>query len=49
MEREPYFPLRAGGGFGWGSKEDAELMRAGASVARPKLGFGVCGKAKGGK
>ena len=34
------FPLRAGGGFGWASKEDAELMRAGMSVARPKMGFG---------
>ena len=28
----PYFPLRAGGGFGWASKEDAELMRAGMSI-----------------
>ena len=35
-----HFPLRAGGGFGWASKEDAELMRAGMSVARPKVGFG---------
>jgi hypothetical protein len=35
-----HFPLRAGGGFGWASKEDAELMRAGMSVARPKMGFG---------
>ena len=39
--REAYFPLRAGGGFGWASKEDAELMRAGLSFAQPKLGFGV--------
>ena len=37
--REPYFPLRAGGGFGWASKEDSELLRAGMGAARPRLGF----------
>ena len=40
--QEAYFPLRAGGGFGWASKEDAELMRAGMSMAQPRLGFGMC-------
>ena len=39
--KEAYFPLRAGGGFGWASKEDAELLRGGLSIAQPKLGFGV--------
>lgn len=37
----PYFTLRAGGGFGWASKEDSELMRAGMSMARPAGGFGL--------
>ena len=38
---EPHFPLRAGGGFGWASKQDAELLRGGLAVAQPKLGVGV--------
>ena len=42
---EPYFPLRAGGGFGWASKEDVALMRLGMSVVQPKLGFGAGGRA----
>ena len=37
----PYFPLRAGGGFGWASREDAEMLRGGLAVAQPKLGLGV--------
>ena len=36
----PHFPLRAGGGFGWASKEDAQLLRAGFCVAQPRLGVG---------
>ena len=39
--KEPYFPLRAGGGFGWASKDEAEQLRAGMSLAQPKVGFGV--------
>ena len=39
--QEPYFPLRAGGGFGWASKEEAEQLRCGIALAQPKLGFGV--------
>jgi hypothetical protein len=34
-----HFPLRAGGGFGWASKEDALLMRRGMAVAKPQLGL----------
>ena len=38
--QQPYFPLRAGGGFGWAAKEDAELLRGGMSVAQPRVGIG---------
>ena len=39
--RPAQFALRAGGGFGWASKEDAQAMRRGMAVAQPQLGLRV--------